>query len=159
MFTMHTFDLLSNGLIVQTWHRCKRLFTSLPGNFCLWNPESWALESGIQCCRNPESKFHWQRYGIQYLESEIHGMESRTQTCLGATISFSPVNEKVPIMQALIFPMHTSEDMPDRWIMKVYSPGTPHGMVMKTFIRRTRPSICLSKERSRHVLPTIPLSD
>ena len=86
-------------------------------------------------------------------------MESRTQTCLGATISFSQVNEKVPIMQALIFPMHTFEDMPDRWIMKVYSPGTPHGMVMKTFIRRTRPSICLSKERSRHVLPTIPLSD
>ena len=30
MFTMHTFDLLSNGLIVQTLHRCKRLFTSLP---------------------------------------------------------------------------------------------------------------------------------
>ena len=170
IFTMHTSDLLSNGLIVQTRHRCKRLFTSLPhvykairiseyGKFLL--VESRILGFGIRNTVLQES-------GIQVpltkiwnpvLESEIHRMESRTQTCLGATISFSPVNEKVPIMQALIFPMHTSEDMPDRWIMKVYSPGTPHGMVMKTFIRRTRPSICLSKERSRHVLPTIPLSD
>ena len=30
IFTMHPSDLLSNGLIVQTRHRCKRLFTSLP---------------------------------------------------------------------------------------------------------------------------------
>ena len=61
-------------------------------------------------------------------------------------------------MQALILPMHTSEDMLDRWIMKVYSPRvsstTPlsSDMVMKAFIRRTRLSIRLSKERLRHVL-------
>ena len=30
IFAMHTSDVLSNGLIVQTWHRCKRVFTSLP---------------------------------------------------------------------------------------------------------------------------------
>ena len=169
MFTMHTFDLLSNGLIVQTWHRCKRLFTSLPhvckairiseyGKFLL--VESRILGFGIRNTVLQES-------GIQVPLTKIwnpvpgvrNPRDGIQNPNLGATISFSPVNEKVPIMQALIFPMHTSEDMPDRWIMKVYSPGTPHGMVMKTFIRRTRPSICLSKERSRHVLPTIPLSD
>ena len=38
-----------------------------PGKFCLWNLESWALDSGAQGIRNPtkdwnpESKFHWQR--------------------------------------------------------------------------------------------------
>ena len=32
---------------------------------------------------NPEFKFHWQRSGIQYLESGIHGVESRIQDCLG----------------------------------------------------------------------------
>ena len=86
-------------------------------------------------------------------------MESKIQDCIEANIiSFSPVNEKVPVMQALILPMHTSEDMLDRWIMKVYSPRvsstTPlsSDMVMKAFLRRTRPSIRLSKERLRHVL-------
>ena len=68
-----------------------------PGNFCLWNPkcgkiflwnqESWALESGtwlqesgipltigIQDLSSTD-----QESGIQYLESEIHGVESRIQ--------------------------------------------------------------------------------
>ena len=86
-------------------------------------------------------------------------MESKIQDCIEANIiSFSPVNEKVTVMQALILPMHTSEDMLDRWIMKVYSPRvsstTPlsSDMVMKASLRRTRPSIRLSKERLRHVL-------
>ena len=49
----------------------------IPETFCLWNPESWALESG-NSSRNPESryndwksesKFHWQ--GIRTPSSEI----------------------------------------------------------------------------------------
>ena len=58
-------------------------------NIHLWNLESWALGSGstAQEIRNPakdwnlESKFQWQR--IQYLESIIHGVESRIQDGLG----------------------------------------------------------------------------
>ena len=177
---MHKSDVLSNGLIVQTWDRCKRLYTSLPHvckairisesrKFLL--VESRILGFGIQSCRNPESKFHWQR---KYLESEIQGMESRTQTCPGGKHQFptgewKSSNNAGILMPALIpevctgkikiFPVHTSRDMSDRRIMKVYSPGTPHGMVMKAFFRRTRPSIYLSKERFRNVLPTIRLSD
>ena len=30
---------------------------------------------------NPESKFHWKRSGTQYLESGIHGVESRILDC------------------------------------------------------------------------------
>ena len=55
------------------------------GNVCLWDPESWALESGIQhkesgmplktAIRNPGST--GKEYGIQYLESVIHGVESK----------------------------------------------------------------------------------
>ena len=63
-----------------------------PRNFCLWNPESWALESSRnRACwsRNAtsdwssESKWHWQRIGIHYPESGIHGVESRIHNCLG----------------------------------------------------------------------------
>ena len=32
---------------------------------------------------NPESKSHWERIQNEYLESGIHGVESRIQTCLG----------------------------------------------------------------------------
>ena len=165
---MHKSDVLSNGLIVQTWDRCKRLFTSLPHvckaigisesrKFLL--VESRILGFGI---RNTEL----QESGIQVpLIKKVPGVRNprdgiqNPNLSWGANISFLPVNEKVPIMQALIFPVHTSGDMSDRRIMKVYSPGTPHGMVMKAFFRRTRPSICLSKERFRNVLPTIRLSD
>ena len=55
------------------------------------NPEYWALESGIQLKESGiplndwslESKFHWQRMGIQYWESEIHDVESRIHDCRG----------------------------------------------------------------------------
>jgi len=57
----------------------------------LWNPESWTLESGIQLkesgipltieIRNPSSTD--KESGIQYFESEIQGVESRIQDCLG----------------------------------------------------------------------------
>ena len=171
MFTMHTFDLLSNGLIVQTWHRCKRLFTSLPhvckairiseyGKFLL--VESRILGFGIRNTVLQES-------GIQVpltkIWNPVPGVRNPRDGIQKPNLSWGEhqflalVNEKVPIMQALIFPMHTCGDMPDRWIMKLYSPGTPHGMVMKAFLRHTRPSICLSKERFRHVSPTICLSD
>ena len=63
-----------------------------PRNFCLWNPESWALESGIQLkesgipltigIQNPSSTA-LTKTRIQYLESGIHGVESRIQDCLG----------------------------------------------------------------------------
>ena len=59
-------------------------------NFYLWNPESWALESGMELkesripltivIRNPSST---DMSVIQYLESGIHGLESRIQDCLG----------------------------------------------------------------------------
>ena len=54
-------------------------------NVCLWNPESWVLESGIQLkesgipltigIRNPSSTE--KESGIQFLESGIHRVESR----------------------------------------------------------------------------------
>ena len=47
--------------------------------FLLWNPVSWALESRIQL---KESGILL-RIGIKYLESGIHGMESRIQDCHG----------------------------------------------------------------------------
>ena len=62
-----------------------------PGNFCLWNPECWGLESGIQLkesgillkigFQNPS--FIDKEYVIQYLQSGIHGAEFRIQACLG----------------------------------------------------------------------------
>ena len=65
-----------------------------PGNLCLWNPESWALESGIQLkesgipltieIRNQSSTD--KESGIQYFESEMHGVESRIQDCLTTSV-------------------------------------------------------------------------
>ena len=52
--------------------------------FCHWNLESWTLESGILSTieiRNPSPTEKESR--IEYLESGIHGVESRIQTCLG----------------------------------------------------------------------------
>ena len=64
-----------------------------PRNFCWWNPESGKLlvESGIlgfgirnpSKDLNPESKVPLTKTGIQYLQSVIHGVESRIQDCLG----------------------------------------------------------------------------
>ena len=61
------------------------------GDFCLWNKESWALECGIQLKESrilltigiwdPGSTDKESR--IQYLESGIHGVESRIQDGLG----------------------------------------------------------------------------
>ena len=56
---------------------CNSKVIQIPETFCLWNPESWALESG-NSSRNPESryndwkpesKFHWQ--GIRNLSPGI----------------------------------------------------------------------------------------
>ena len=59
-------------------------------NFCLWNLESWALESGIQLKESGillrigiQSKVPLEKTGIKRLESGIHGVESRNQDCLG----------------------------------------------------------------------------
>ena len=48
--------------------------------------------------RNPESKFYWQKSGIQYLESEIHGVESRIQDCL----VFLYMGRKIPCASCLL---------------------------------------------------------
>ena len=61
-----------------------------PGNFCcgirypgLWNPEY--SSKNPESYQGLESRFQvpLTNTGIQYLESEIHGVESRIQDCLG----------------------------------------------------------------------------
>ena len=62
-----------------------------PRTFCLWNPESWVLESGIQIKESgipitigiQNSTVLQKNTGIQYLESGIHSVESRIQDCAG----------------------------------------------------------------------------
>ena len=110
-------------------HVCKAIRISESRKFLL--VESRILGFGI---RNTEL----QESGIQVpLTKKVPGVRNprdgiqNPNLSWGANISFLPVNEKVPIMQALIFPVHTSGDMSDRRIMKVYS---PHGMVMKAFL-------------------------
>ena len=61
------------------------------GTFCLWNPESWALECRIQLkesgiplrigIRNPS--FTGKESVLQHLESGIHGAEPRMQDYFG----------------------------------------------------------------------------
>ena len=78
------------------WVPLRFLFASCkgirnPGNFCLWNSESWVLESGMQLkksgipltikMRNPRSTGKESK--IQYLESGIHVVEPRIQDGLG----------------------------------------------------------------------------
>ena len=49
---------------------------------------------------NPESQFHWQEYGIQYLESGIRSLESTIQDCLGfpyLTIGLNPLGCVFPL--------------------------------------------------------------
>ena len=73
--------------IFTLWSRNK---IQNPETFCLWDPESWALESRIYSTRNPNTKDSLEsriqvplkKTEIQYLESRIHGMESRIQECL-----------------------------------------------------------------------------
>ena len=68
---------------------CKEI--QIPGNFSLWNLESWTLESGIQLKESgipstieiPNPSPTEKESRIEYLESGIHGVESRIQTCLG----------------------------------------------------------------------------
>ena len=67
----------------------------------LWNPESWALENGIQLkesgipltigIRNPSSTDKESR--IQYLKFRIHSMESRIQDCLGLPYAWNYCKE------------------------------------------------------------------
>ena len=62
-----------------------------PRKFCLWNPESWVLESGIQIkvsgilitIEIKNSTVLQKNTGIQYLEPGIHSVESRIQDCAG----------------------------------------------------------------------------
>ena len=62
-----------------------------PGNFNLWNLESWALESVIQLKESgiPLTNGVWspsstdKESEVHYLESRTQGVESRIQDCLG----------------------------------------------------------------------------
>ena len=86
-----------SGLLLQRLATRKGTRIQKSRNFCLWNPitgnfrfwilESWPLQSGKQL---KESGIHL-KIGIRnqrstdkvgYLESEIHGLESRIQACL-----------------------------------------------------------------------------
>ena len=68
-------------VIVKIWNR---------GNFCLWNPESWALKFGVQLKVVGIPLMIWIRNQssidkecvIWYLESGIYSVESRIQDCL-----------------------------------------------------------------------------
>ena len=70
---------------------CKRIRD--PWNFCLWNPEYeklllvesriWLKESGIPLTIEIQSPRELTKTGTQYLESEIHSVESGIQNCLG----------------------------------------------------------------------------
>ena len=70
---------------------CKGIWIPWSDNFCLWNLESWALESRTQLKESGiyqqlESRIQGpltKKCRIRYLESGIHGMESRIQDCLG----------------------------------------------------------------------------
>ena len=100
----------SSAPSVCNWHvfvspRARESAFRTPGNFCLWNKEPWALESGIQlkqsgipltiAIRTPRSTGRGS--GIQYLKSGIHGMESTIQDCLKISIihSKSPSDYKM----------------------------------------------------------------
>ena len=83
---------LTQGYLNPPWNN-SALYIRIPeilacgiwnqGKFCLWSPESWALESAKQLKESGilltlgiwESKFHWQK-------SRIHCVESRIQNCL-----------------------------------------------------------------------------
>ena len=86
----------------------------------MWNPESWALESGIQhkesgipltiVIQNPSSTDKGSR--IQYLESVIHSLESsRVQRdCLGLTYMGNPESiEWNPESRAVLDSLASSE--------------------------------------------------
>ena len=75
---------------LPTKQPCKESEFRNPRKFCLWNPKSWVLESGIQLeesripltigIHNPSSTD--KDHGIRNLEFVIRGVESRIQDCL-----------------------------------------------------------------------------
>ena len=79
--------------------------TPKSGKFELWNPESWALENGIQLkesgiplttgIRNPNSTD--KESSIQYLKFRIHSMESRIQDCLGLPFAWNYCKENIAL--------------------------------------------------------------
>ena len=57
-----------------------------PENCCLRNPESWALEPEIQRKKYGiplRNRFPLTKTGIKYMESEVHGVESKIREFLG----------------------------------------------------------------------------
>ena len=79
-------DILQQGSLLSQYFSNDRSFHAMesvfrnPWNFCLWNPESWAMESGIHL---KESGILLTKTGIKNLKSEINGVKSRIQDCLG----------------------------------------------------------------------------
>ena len=74
-------------------------------HFCLWNTESWALESRIQLkesevplmigilIQNPSSTDI--ESGIQYLQSRIHSVKSKMQDCLQAVLDYHTQGDRL----------------------------------------------------------------
>ena len=91
--SLHFYSPLIQLTCVDSPHVRESRFWSLQ-HFCLCNPESgkiyladpksWALESRILLKESgiPLIQVPMTKTGIQYLESEIHGLESRIQDCL-----------------------------------------------------------------------------
>ena len=74
-------------------------------NVCLWNTESWTLESRIQLkeselplmtgmlIQNPSSTD--MESGIQYLQSRIHSVKSRMQDCLQTVLDYHTQGDRL----------------------------------------------------------------
>ena len=84
----------------SVWRLCmwilglKRLRNRIPESGKSLLVESWILgfgirntAQGIRNSTNPESKFHWQKFGIQCLESGIDSVQSEIKVCLGLPYS------------------------------------------------------------------------
>ena len=85
------------------WTNASEVIRS-PGNFCLWNLKSWALESGIQLKRSgiPQTtrirnlSSTDKESGIQYLDSGIHSVESKNPR-----LSWIPLHEAIPRLRRM----------------------------------------------------------
>ena len=100
-----------------------------PGKFCLWNLESWALDSGAQGIRNPtkdwnpESKFHWQR-----VESSLK--TGRVSSFIGETVPIrSPEAECTLCGRDLALKKVKLTALPSAIEWSIYSKLGPHNIL------------------------------
>ena len=89
IFQVHSVSRIVKRFL-PTKRPCKESEFRNPRKFCLWNPKSWALESGIQLEESGiplKTGIHYPSFtdkvhGIRNLEFVIRGVESRIQDCL-----------------------------------------------------------------------------